>query len=95
MNQDQQRDNRKSNVSQFYDNYSKQELLVKNIDCGGYTNQPICLYDFTVKNFQHDVLVFSTRHMQSEGVESFLDENYITTRSSDDKKQSKKNSRRS
>lgn len=52
--------------------------MVQTIDCGGYQNQPICLYDFTVKNFQHDVLVFSTRHMQSEGIDAFLDEGYFT-----------------
>lgn len=55
--------NRKSERAYFYDNYTKQEQMVDTIDCGGYTNQPICLYDFTVKNLQHDCLIFSTRHM--------------------------------
>lgn len=68
----------KSARTKFYDNYVKQEMLVSQIDCGGNTKQPICLYDFTVKNLQHDVLNFSTRHMQNEGVDSFIDDNYIT-----------------
>ena len=51
--------------------------MVEKIACGGYTKQPICLYDFTVKNLQHDCLIFSTRHMQQDGVECFVDENYV------------------
>ena len=33
----------------FYNKYLTEETLVKTIRCGGYLEQPICLYDFTVK----------------------------------------------
>ena len=52
--------------------------MVTAIDCGGHTKQPICLYDFTVKNLQHDCLNFSTRHMIGDGMSAWVDDNYIS-----------------
>jgi len=62
----------------FYNNYLTEETLVKTIDCGGYLEQPICLYDFTVKGLSHDCLNFSTRHISEEGRSSYINYNYIT-----------------
>lgn len=46
----------------FYDDFKSEELLVATVECGGPLQQPICLYDFTVKKLSHDCLNFSTRH---------------------------------
>ena len=69
--------------SNFYNNYLTEELLVKNQVCGGYLEQPICLYDFTVKTLSHDCLNFSTRHLTQSGPESFIERNYIGNKSSE------------
>ena len=47
------------------------------IECGGYEEQAICIYDFTVKNLQHDCLNFSTRHITKEGKQKYVIEDYI------------------
>lgn len=69
--------NRQSMRSSFYNNYLTEEMLVKNTNCGGYLEQPICLYDFTVKTMSHDCLNFSTRHMAQDGKSKYIDTNYI------------------
>ena len=69
--------NRQSVRSNFYNNYLTEELLVKKVNCGGYLEQPICIYDFTVKTMSHDCLNFSTRHMTHGGKSKFIDSNYI------------------
>ena len=61
----------------FYNSYLTEELIVQNISCGGYLNQPLCLYDFTVKTLQHDCLNFSTRHISENGEAGFILLNYI------------------
>jgi len=53
-----------------------EEKLVETINCGGYSKQPFCLYDFTLKTLSHNCLNFSTRHMSSNR-ESFFMENYV------------------
>ena len=63
--------------SDFYNNYLTEETLVKKANCGGYLEQPICLYDFTVKTMSHDCLNFSTRHMAENGKHKYIDTDYI------------------
>ena len=47
-------------------------------DCGGSKNQPICLYDFTVKHLNHDYLSFSTRHLGHSMPSEYIDEDYFS-----------------
>ena len=47
-------------------------------DCGGHLEQPICLYDFTVKTLSHTCLNFATRHMSHGNKSNFIDSTYIT-----------------
>ena len=51
----------------YESNYLQEETLVRKVNCGGYLEQPFCLYDFTVKTLSHDCLNFSTRHMSKDG----------------------------
>lgn len=63
--------------SNFYNNYLTEEMLVKTVNCGGYIEQPICLYDFTVKLMSHDCLNFSTRHLNYDGKAKYIDFDYF------------------
>jgi len=48
-------------------------------ECGGYLNQPICNYDFTVRLLDHDHLIFSTRHLSGRGNwNRYVNENYFS-----------------
>ena len=58
LNQESAKENRQTLRSNFYNNYRIEEQLVEQIECGGHLEQPICVYDFTVKNFAHDNLNF-------------------------------------
>ena len=57
-------------------NYQTEEVLVTDLDCGGQKEQPICLYDFTVKTLSHDCLNFSTRLMNG-GFDQYANCNYL------------------
>ena len=72
LNQDEDTDDQESMRDEFFNNYQIEEKLVSNVNCGGYTKQPICIYDFTVKTLSHDCLNYSTRHMSIEGKENFI-----------------------
>ena len=68
-----------SAIGHMYDeNFITPNCLVQSAHCGGYTEQPICLYDFTVKSTSNDCLNFSTRHMLS-GKADYIREDYIDT----------------
>ena len=69
--------NRQSVRSNFYNNYLTEEMLVKKVSCGGYLEQPICIYDFTIKTMSHDCLNFSTRHLTQGGKSRYIETNYI------------------
>lgn len=66
-------DNRYSVQTNFYNNYLMEETLVDLLRCGGFRHQPICIYDFTVKNLSHELLNYSTRHLNEEGKDAFID----------------------
>lgn len=61
----------------FYNNYLTEEVLVETLTCGGFRHQPICLYDFTVKNLSHELLNYSTRHLTEDGRDAFINNNYF------------------
>lgn len=61
----------------FYNNYVTEETLVCMAECGGYRQQPICLYDFTIKCLSPELLNFSTRHMSYEGFDAYIDTGYM------------------
>ena len=60
-----------------FSSFHTENLLMETVSCGGMREQPICIYDFTVKTFAHDCLNFSTRHLsQADEVTSFVCPNY-------------------
>ena len=71
-------------VRDVYDeNFIQQNCLVKVAQCGGYQEQPVCLYDFRVKNQLNDCLAFSTRHIAAKGKLNLILEDYIEVRHSE------------
>ena len=62
--------NQQSISSKYYGAFPQEEVLVDCQECGGPNKYPVCLYDFTTKIFDHDHLVFSTRHLIPENAET-------------------------
>ena len=62
--------NQQSISSKYYGAFPQEEVLVDVQECGGHNKYPVCLYDFTTKIFDHDHLVFSTRHLVPEHAEA-------------------------